>query len=330
MQSIAPSIITLPDEHRPDQGPDSTLFGIPFDSLVKFVSPHRGYSNGGAFLLTTHRARDPEVATLYSAASVLSVPVHYRAPHHPVTPTHHDPAKRSPFQSAMQQTSRDGGLPIVSPSVSSSHFIMSTDQPTGGITPQAAFDERELAADAIPLRQEPEEIIHGSYGLVRSVILNDRIHALTVDTANKVKLWDLVRGVCRGYYDSEDVENASLTGSVKNSHGGGSGSAEWSPRESLETVRERIEGEAMIASWATVDTKVGNLTVHMSEGTCFDAEVYADEAGFSDPSVFQEQRCESLKISFASRVSSLIISACYTVNIGKWVLGNLFSGNDLI
>ena len=45
----------------------------------------------------------------------------------------------------------------------------------------------------------------------------------------------------------------------------------------------------MIASWASVETKMGSLTVHLTESTCFDAEVYADEAGFTDASTFPEE-----------------------------------------
>ena len=53
---------------------------------------------------------------------------------------------------------------------------------------------------------------------------------------------------------------------------------ERSPREALEVVRERIEGEAVVVSWSTVDTKTGVLTAHLDE-KCFEGEVYADEVG---------------------------------------------------
>jgi WD repeat-containing protein 48 len=65
-----------------------------------------------------------------------------------------------------------------------------------------------------------------------------------------------------------------------------------SPRELLETVRERIEGESVIASWSTVDTRIGNLTVHLSE-RCFETEIYADEAGYGHERYYDtEQRRE--------------------------------------
>jgi hypothetical protein len=67
-----------------------------------------------------------------------------------------------------------------------------------------------------------------------------------------------------------------------------------SPRELLETVRARIEGESVISPWSTVDTRIGNLTVHLSE-RCFETEIYADEAGYGSERYYDvEQRRESI------------------------------------
>ncbi|KAK7054336.1 hypothetical protein VNI00_003530 [Paramarasmius palmivorus] len=126
---------------------------------------------------------------------------------------------------------------------------------------------RELASEAIPYCDGPESVIPGDNGLVRCIILNDRVHVLTVDTAGEVGVWDIVRGICLGVFS-----RSSYTSQQLNEH--------WSPRDALETVRERIEGEAVVLPWATADTKCGVLTVHLSEDRCFDAEVYADEVGF--------------------------------------------------
>lgn len=49
------------------------------------------------------------------------------------------------------------------------------------------------------------------------------------------------------------------------------------PREALELVKERIEGEAVVPAWCTVDTKIGALGIHMEQGRCFDAEIHLDE-----------------------------------------------------
>ncbi|KAF8321362.1 hypothetical protein DL93DRAFT_2093982 [Clavulina sp. PMI_390] len=303
---------------------NQTLFGLPFTSLVSLASPDRSYSYGpstggaGGGLGT----RDPEVATLYSAASVMSVPTqaHLRPPVQ--SPTQHwqasppppsaGPAAASPLSVAlMRSSSTNSAIPMINPASSFRQLPTSPNQleVPNAAQAQMEFESRELAIDATPLRTHPVEVLRGSYGLVRSVILNDRIHALTVDTAGEVAVWDLMRCVCEGFWVAEDVERAcigdSLSSSSNSSHQ--PGGVEWSPRESLETVRERIEGEAMIASWANVETKMGSLTVHLAESTVFDAEVYADEAGFGleDMSVFPEE---------------------HRINIGRWVLYNLFSG----
>ena len=142
------------------------------------------------------------------------------------------------------------------------------------------YDQRELTADAVPFCSKLDDVIPGDHGLVSCVaILSDRINALTVDTAGEVAVWDIVRGTCQGRYLPEDVANASLAGSSA----GGSDEGERCPREVLEIVRERIEGEPVVATWCTADTKAGVLTIQMNK-RCFGAEVYADEVGFAhDP-----------------------------------------------
>lgn len=170
-----------------------------------------------------------------------------------------------------------------------------------------AYDERELAVDAVPLHAKPNDVIQGSHGLVRAVLLNNRLHALTVDMAGEVAVWDLVQGLCLGVYSSDDVGNASNAGSTVSGQSG----QDRSPREALETVTERIEGEAMVAAWATVDTRIGHLTVHLVEGRCFDAEVYPDEMGFLDWQAFPEEHkseCPAIKDGGPGLKSSLLQS----------------------
>ncbi|OBZ73445.1 hypothetical protein A0H81_07251 [Grifola frondosa] len=150
-------------------------------------------------------------------------------------------------------------------------------------------------------------------------MLNDRMHALTVDTAGEVAVWDVVRCACLGRFMSEDVTAASLCGSdVSVSVAGGSGDGrsvadkdkgrdrERSPREALETVRERIEGQAVVSSWATVDTKTGVLTVHLNE-KCFESEIYADEAGYGPERRFgDETRLNIGNLSHCNHCPTLI------------------------
>ncbi|KAI0659996.1 hypothetical protein C8Q70DRAFT_977330 [Cubamyces menziesii] len=292
------SLTIDPDlEIDPEREGEETWYGIPFDSLVRLTSPN---DTGFGLSAPSMRGNDPEIATLYSAASVLSVPRMVRSP----LPSAFSPPGSAQLPSALRSPS-----PIHSDTIHSRTRFGEETQTVHAIPrPRAAFDEREVAADAVPLRQEPDEVIHGEHGLVRCVMLNDRVHALTVDTAGEVAVWDVVRGICLGRYPSEDVAGASFSGSdMSTSAAGGSGSImekQRSPREALETVRERIEGEAVVASWSSLDTKTGVLTVHLNE-KCFESEIYADEAGYGSERHFSEET---------------------RLNIGKWVLRNLFHG----
>ncbi|KAJ7612520.1 hypothetical protein DFH06DRAFT_151329 [Mycena polygramma] len=240
--------------------PGETRSGLPYASLVRLTSPNdpfpvRGGGSGMA------RDRDPEVATLYSAASVVSVP----------------PLRTPQYASA------------TSPS-----YITSPTRTAPLPSSRAAYFGRELASDAQPLVGAPEPegagTLAGERGLVRAVVLNDRVHAVSVDTGGEVGVWDLVRGVCVGVYPREAQE------------WGGSGGSGRSPREALERVRERIEGEAVVTPWATVDTKAGVLAVHLNERS-FESEIYADEVGYAGDRRFGDEA---------------------KLNIGKWVLRNLF------
>ncbi|KAG8787654.1 hypothetical protein FRC12_015381 [Ceratobasidium sp. 428] len=126
----------------------------------------------------------------------------------------------------------------------------------------------------VPLSLELADEIAGSRGLVRSVVLNDRIHALSVGTRGQVAVWDAARGVCRGVF---------VLDKLNSEHDGQQNKI--SPCEALNLVLNRIEGEAMTPVWASINTRVGDLTVHLIELRCFDAEVYVDEIGWLDMGV---------------------------------------------
>lgn len=141
------------------------------------------------------RGHDPEIATLYSAASVLSVPRMVRSSVQNILSQPREPRSGSPMRS-------DTLL---------SRTCMTDENQVIQATP--AYDIREVAADATPLRLEPDEFVQGEHSLVRCVELNDRVHALTVDTAGEVVVRDVVRGACLGRFTSEDVSTASFCGS---------------------------------------------------------------------------------------------------------------------
>ncbi|KAF7356603.1 WD-REPEATS-REGION domain-containing protein [Mycena venus] len=273
-RSLAPSVLSYDDDGDDDGG--ETRHGIPYTSLVRLTSPNdpfpvRGVGGGGA------RDRDVEVATLYSAASVVSVP-----------------PLRSPLYQSASTTSHSGhvlGSPLRSAPLPST---------------RGAYFSRELAAEAAPLAPTPDGAgsIWGERGLVRALVLSDRIHAVSVDTGGEVGVWDLVRGVCVGVYGREALGRDASGRGAMNPNAAAGGQEEWSPREVLERVRERIEGEAVVAPWATVDTKAGVLAVHLNERS-FESEIYADEVGYAGDRRFGDEA---------------------KLNIGKWVLRNLFLG----
>lgn len=268
--SLVDSVTSETSAYAQDKEGEETWYGIPFESLVKLTSPNETFTSLGM-----PRGRDPEIATLYSAASVMSVPH----------------MTRSPTQPGFNSAGLPGrnGSPLPGEALQS-RLAEETLHPVK--TARMEYEEREVAADAEPLDPYPDDVIYGDHGLVRCVILNDRIHALTVDTTGEVAVWNIVRGTCLGKFHSEDVASASYCGS---SSGRSAGSErEYSPREALEAVRERIEGEAVVSHWATVDTKTGVLSVHLNE-KCFEAEIYGDEAGYGPERPFADDfRCMSM------------------------------------
>ncbi|KAL1686443.1 hypothetical protein GGG16DRAFT_128688 [Schizophyllum commune] len=222
----------------------STLYGIPFDSLVRLTSPNDPFTPYASM-----KNADPEVATLYSAASILSVPR----------------AARSPGSAYFPHRRRQS-----QPSSHQPHHLVRQD------TARTEYEARELAADAIPLNAEPLDIIEGTKGLVRSVILNDRTHVLTVDTEEEVAVWDILRCQCLGRWLREDIVKAMRSEEKEASNASGPqrrnsehehkaplDEPRRSPRELLDAVRSRVEGEAAVPQWCSVETKVGVLAVHV-------------------------------------------------------------------
>ncbi|KAK5456282.1 hypothetical protein LTS15_005601 [Exophiala xenobiotica] len=75
-------------------------------------------------------------------------------------------------------------------------------------------------------------------------------------------------------------------------------------RRHLDEVVPEVNTTESVANWCGVDTKTGKITVMLEENYCFDAEVYADELDLDKDLVFREDQ---------------------RINLGKWVLRNLFS-----
>ncbi|KAG8853595.1 hypothetical protein FRC20_001191 [Serendipita sp. 405] len=284
----------------------SSAFGIAYRSLIKLSSPVDFAS------APFNRNRDPDVSTLYSAASIKSVPVPIRSftmrtlQQKEQVPRPSNPPQPQQLRSVMRRSmaSIEGisfGAAISGNQYSPKHNVtLPLDEAEDAA--RLEYENRDLAADAQPVRQSPDYVIQGTQGIVRSVVLNDRWHALTVDTVGYVGVWDIARGICVGGYEKGDVEGAMKSSNTTNESGGNQ--LRWSPKEALDVVQERIEGEALVHAWCTVDSGIGNLIVHVENIRAFDAEIFADEAGYGNEYTFEED---------------------HRLNIGKWVLGNLFA-----
>ena len=158
---------------------------------------------------------------------------------------------------------------------------------------RAMFESREVVTGAQLLSPAPDFVIVGGPGLVRAVLLSNRVHALTVDTVSIIAVWDIVWAVCVGQFLREDV---LLTANVNNNRSGGGDSAGagagsggsitsrhkdkglsvCSLHKALDLVREHIDGAAFVVPWSSIDTAMGMLNVHPNE-YAFGAELYADE-----------------------------------------------------
>ncbi|KAL8278770.1 hypothetical protein RQP46_008839 [Phenoliferia psychrophenolica] len=260
----------------------STLNEIPYDALVPLTSPDDTYFSPG--ISSRHRDPDASTQSLYSS-SVLSVPY--------------------------------TGRPSLSASPSTQAFFRpqslvetpADPESQAALVARREFIERESASEATPLRTGPDDVIAGRVGLTRCELLNDRRHALTVNTEGSVALWDIVECRCLGVFAQDELISAARRPSDARSTASGSGSSggQDSPQDLLDFVKDRVEGEGSVATWCKCDTRVGALTVHLEEQRVFDAEIYVDEAHIG-PAASAEYPPD------------------HRLHLGKWVLRQLFDG----
>ncbi|KAH7654954.1 WDR48/Bun107 protein [Dioscorea alata] len=112
----------------------------------------------------------------------------------------------------------------------------------------------------VPVYREPSLTIPGIPGIVQHEILNNRRQVLTKDTAGSVKLWEITKGVVVQDY-----------GQV-----------------SFEEKKEELFETVSIPAWFTMDTRLGNLSVHLDTPQCFSAEMYAVDLHVSGASEDQK------------------------------------------
>ena len=271
---------------------ETSWFGLPYECLVHLASPLGDpFTPFSPIYHGRGTGPDADVATLYSAASLMSVsprPPMPRTPLRGIFPSPPSPPQSPPSTGRPVSPAHSDFAPSISALGTGGAGIGGSGAAGGSaLGPhRAAFELRELVAEAQPLSPLPDFVLVGGPGLVRAALLSNRIHALTVDTAGTVAVWDIVRAVCVGQFAREDVLFAANANNNRGGGSGGSGASHHedegpgvcSPREALDIVRERIDGEAFVVPWSSVDTAMGVLNVHLDDHA-FDAELYADELG---------------------------------------------------
>ncbi|KAI3734414.1 hypothetical protein L6452_13882 [Arctium lappa] len=106
----------------------------------------------------------------------------------------------------------------------------------------------------VPVYREPTCSIGGIPGIVQYEILNNRRHVLTKDNAASVKLWEITRGVV-----IEDYGQVSF-----------------------EKKKEELFEIVSIPAWFTIDSRLGNLSVHLDTPQCFSAEMYSVDLNITE------------------------------------------------
>ena len=300
--------------------PEATMHGIPFDSLVSLAPVSDPY--GDQIGLGSVSMRDPRSHEDDATASVFSNlalrPITSRTSVDPNTAYNSSPTM--PINPQLASVQAMDGLVHRPASTHSASLrfapVPGWDQLTdtdgeqddddAAYQSRLAFEDRELAEEAVPLRSSPDEVIRGSHGLIRSSMLNDRRHVLAISSVGSVTLWDIIKGICVGEFDSHHVRRACLDSGLIAPSLQAHWRPETTPGDTLDTVKERIEGQGVTPLWCSVDAKSGLLTVHLEEPRCFEAELYLDEIGdcIDLHTVKEDQRGQ----------------------VARWILRNLFDG----
>ncbi|WFD02520.1 hypothetical protein MOBT1_001204 [Malassezia obtusa] len=144
-----------------------------------------------------------------------------------------------------------------------------------------AYTSRLVTEEAAPLDAEPKHEIRGYHGVLRALILNDRIHALSIDTGGIVALWNIAGAACIGTFDVDRVRSAGLEQHLHRQPMLNGNVYPWRPQDTpsdtLAMVQSLIEGDAVVPPWCSLDTSTGELTVHLEQDKVWAAEVYVED-----------------------------------------------------
>lgn len=135
------------------------------------------------------------------------------------------------------------------------------------------------------------ETLQGQNGLIKHKLLLNRRQVLAIDTAGEVSLWDLV--LCK------EVQRFG--------------------KRDMDEVFDELKTHEIGVAWCQVTTKSGRLYITLEENSFSDGEVYIDELGTDY--VFPEDFVKSS----AATTSSGLDNPDQRLNLGQWILTNLFT-----
>ncbi|KAJ3358995.1 hypothetical protein HDU91_005051 [Kappamyces sp. JEL0680] len=139
----------------------------------------------------------------------------------------------------------------------------------------ATPDEGETShMEVTPLWPEPNSTIRGVAGIRKSLLLNSKRHVVTLDTAKNVCVWDIIS--CSKVKDLGHVD--------------------------FEKACESENTPEWVCNWCTIDTKHGDIMVHLDEGRCVDSEVY-----YQDLIPFGEPKNEDQRVNLAKWVLTYLL-----------------------
>ncbi|KAJ3322576.1 hypothetical protein HDV06_002953 [Boothiomyces sp. JEL0866] len=122
----------------------------------------------------------------------------------------------------------------------------------------------------LPCWTKPFDSIQGVPGIKKYLIFNNKRFVLTENSVKQVCLWDII--TCEKINDFGKAD--------------------------FDKVANQENSQEWVANWCTIDTKNGDLTVHLDEGRCLDSEIYHQDLDLLVEASNEDQR----------------------VNLAKWVL----------
>ncbi|WFC98125.1 hypothetical protein MYAM1_000849 [Malassezia yamatoensis] len=168
-----------------------------------------------------------------------------------------------------------------------------------------AFANRMLTEDASPLSTKPVYTLRGYHGVLRALVLNDRIHGISIDTGSVISLWNLVKAECIGTLDVDRVRDAAKAGATEQGSPASDLPSSWRPQDlpsdTLSMIQCHIDSDAVVASWGSLDTSTGEIKVQLDHDKIWAAEVFTTDI-FKSPAQDTPMQWTEERISIGAAI----------------------------